>query len=85
MIKKIEIDFPCLVSVPQGFYQQLAELIDKVCDCYESEHPNEVMWPAEHGSKIISIPITKEDEENGVPLKFDDTIYRIGVCKRERY
>jgi len=83
-IRKIEIDFPCYVDVPNDFGSQLHDLINAVCKLYERDHPDRVMWPAGHGSKMTYMPITRE-EERVRGCEFDEDIYHIGVAERGRY
>lgn len=76
-IRKIEIDFPFMVELPPGFDRALSEFVNLVCERYEEQHPDRVMWPAGHGSK----PLWREPEEP----EFDDSIYHIDVAEREAY
>lgn len=76
-IRAIEISFPVPIELPEGFDRKLSELIDSVCDQYEREHLDRVMWTAGHGSK----PIWNDPKE---PI-FDDSIFHIEVAEREDY
>mgnify|MGYP001558516749 CR=1 FL=1 len=73
--RRIEIDFPVKVEFPPGFLKTLVALIDMICEKYEEEHPNRLMWPAGMGDK----PIWQE------PLEptFDSSILYIEVYERE--
>jgi len=82
MIRRIEIDFPCSVDVPDGFYQALDSLVNMVCKKYERENTGRVMWPGACGSKLLSNPHMVGDDE---PLDFDDSVYSIVVSEREDY
>lgn len=83
-VQRIEIDFPCMVELPEGFEQTLSSLVGMVCKAYEKENPTRVMWPSGHGFKPTYIPMTRaEEEERG--MEFDETVYHIGVCEREAH
>ena len=81
-INRIEISFPTEVALPDGFERALDALVGMVCEQYQREHPNEVMWPAGFGSKMLSNPYMMGDDE---PMKFDDSTYAIDVSCREDY
>ena len=74
-IRGIEICFPEPVELPDGWEKTLDSLIGMVCDKYERENPERVMWPAGHGCK----PLWDEPNEP----KFDETIYQVEVAERE--
>ena len=76
-IVRIEINFPVGVELPDGFERELDALVDKACKHYERAHPDRVMWPAGHGSKIL----WREPEEPD----FDRSVYEVSVSERERY
>ena len=76
-INQIEIVFPVPVDFPEGFEQELSQLVDTVCKKYESENPDRLMWPAGHGSKLL----WREPEEPD----FDDSVYQIDVAEREKF
>jgi|SRR6185369_1535772 len=74
-ILRIEINFPVKVAFPDQYFQSLVELVSKLCDDWQKNHPGRVMWPAGMGYKITQMPITQQDDIDGVPMKFaDDTI-----------
>lgn len=52
-------------------------LVDMVCEKYEEEHPDRVMWPAGHGGKVL----WREPEEPD----FDMSVFAIEVSEREAY
>lgn len=81
-ISRIEISFQVEVALPDGFDRALEALVYMVCDQYQREHPTEVMWPAGHGSKMLSNPYMLGDDE---PMEFDDSVYAIDVYCREDY
>jgi hypothetical protein len=81
----IEIDFGAPVNISRAHQRRLFSLVDAICDGYEARHPDRTMWAAGFGGKIVSMPITREDEEAGVPLDFDMSILHIECCERENY
>lgn len=81
----IEVTFPSPVHISREHQGQLMDLVGKICDSYEDAHPDRVMWAAGYGGKITSMPITREDEEAGVPLSFDMSVLSIDCSERERY
>lgn len=84
-VQRIEINFPVPVEVPSGFENLLAAAVDMVCKQYEVQNPYRVMWPAGQGSKILSMPMTRAEEEAGQGMEFDDLCYEISVSEREAY
>jgi hypothetical protein len=76
-IVKIEINFPVPVEFPDGWEQTLDTLVNMICEKYENEHPERTMWPAGHGSKMLTNPYYTDD------LKFDESVYSIDVAERE--
>lgn len=84
-LRRIEVTFPVPVDMPDDFQQRLVELIDAVCKAYEAENPGRVMWPFGVGSKITYMPMTREEEEAGRGMEFDDDTLAIECAERERY
>lgn len=82
---RIEIDFPCKVSVPDSLFHDLVEVVSEICKGYEDKHPGRVMWPAGMGSKILYMPMTREEEEAGNGMKFDDSVLSISCAERADY
>lgn len=82
MIRSIEIIFPTLVELPDGFEQALNTLVNMVCLQYQRKHPDQVMWPAGHGAKLLRDPASLSDDE---PIPLDESIYCIDVSCREDY
>jgi hypothetical protein len=76
-VVRIEINFPVGVELPDGFERELDALVDKACKHYERAHPDRVMWPAGHGSKVLWCEPDEPD--------FDPSVYEISVAERERY
>ena len=81
----ISVSFPVPVHLSREHQGRLIDLIDEICRAYEKRHPDRTMWAAGMGGAITSMPITKEDEENGVPLEFDMSVFAIECCERENY
>ena len=79
-IRSIEINFPTPVELPEGFERVLDALINVVCLQYQREHPDQVMWPAGHGAKMLCNPMALSDDE---PIPFDHSVYCIDVACRE--
>jgi hypothetical protein len=75
MIKTIEITFPVPVELPLGFEHTLSCLVSMVCELYQQNHPDRVMWAAGHGSR----PIMKMGDIDG----FEVETYSIDCEERE--
>lgn len=84
-ITSIEVGFGAPVSTPAGWERRFADLLDELCNAYEAEHPDRVMWPAGWGAKITSIPMTREDDIAGMPMEFDGDVLSVECFERERY
>lgn len=80
----IEITFPVAVNVTGKMQQRLVELIGQICDEYEAQHPDRVMWPAGIGCKPTFIPMTPEEEVTR-GMEFDESVFSIECCERENY
>ena len=76
-IRRIEIEFPILVELPEGFGRALSALVGMICRKYEIENPTRVMWPSGSGAK----PLWNEPAEPD----WDDSVYQITVSEREAY
>lgn len=83
--REISITFPTKVDLSKDDYRVLHDLLDRICKRYEAENPGRVMWAGEWGGLCTSMPITAEDERNGVPLTFDMDILHVGVNERADY
>lgn len=92
-VRRVEIDFPKSVPLPKDWEYKLNLLVDEVCEKYERENPQRVMWPAGHGSKptwsqadciFLGKPVDQSAPEKGEP-SFDDDTYEVSVSERERY
>lgn len=75
MITEINITFPVPVNLPDGFGCVLSSLVGMVCEKYERENPERIMWAASHGFK----PIFKM----GNIVEFQQHIYSIECEERE--
>lgn len=81
----IEISFPVPVNLSGDHQRQIVEVVDRICREYKAHHPDRAMWAGGIGGAIVSMPLTREDEENGVPLEFDMSVFSVEVCERENY
>jgi hypothetical protein len=81
-IKRIEIDFPCMVELPGGFERSLYELVHTVCAQYEKENPKMVMWVFGYGCKPLTNPFMLGKDE---VMECDDEILYLEVSARERH
>ena len=77
MIKSIEITFAAPVEFPDGFEQALSMFIGMICEKYQRDNPERVMWPSGHGSR----PIMRMGEFEG----FEVDAYSIDCEEREDY
>lgn len=84
-IRTLVIQFPDDVPLDPDDQRTLVQLADRMCDRWEQDHPGEVMWASEIGFAITSMPMTKEDEEAGVPLTFDEQTFEVGCFARADY
>lgn len=80
-IRKIEVDFPVEVDLPDGFIQDLDELLTKVCKLYKRQHPDRTMWVFGVGQKMMINPMLIEDDK---PIPFDDKILHFEIYEREK-
>lgn len=82
---RIEISFPLSVEVTDDDFRVLHAITEEICHRYERSHPGRIMWPFGSGSKIIYMPMTREEELAGKHMEFDDSTYAIDVSEREDY
>ena len=59
---KVEITFSVKVELTQDDMRQFDAIAGEICDRYKAAHPGRVMWPAGVGSKILYMPMTREEE-----------------------
>lgn len=83
-IRAIEISFPVPVTMTVEHERMLTQLTGYICDEWCRAHFGRVMWPAGQGSKILYMPQTREDEKTR-GMEFDDEVFAIDCCERERY
>lgn len=81
MIQKIEIDFPVPVNLSQDAINLLSCVVSLVC--HDNCPAGFAMWPGEQGFEMLSYPLTKEEEDAGKPVIFDESVYHIGVSFRK--
>mgnify|MGYP003471889232 FL=1 len=75
MIKSIEITFAAPVEFPDGFEQALSMFIGMICEKYQRDNPERVMWPSGHGSR----PIWSMGDIAG----YEEEVYSIDCAERE--
>lgn len=84
-INSIEITFPVSIKLDDKDYHNLNEVVRIICARYEASHPGRVMWAFGQGFKPTYIPMTKEEEDAGRHMEFDESIYAIECSEREDY
>ncbi|KQP36099.1 hypothetical protein [Pseudorhodoferax sp. Leaf274] len=75
-LRSIEIHFSAAVELPDGFERALDGLLHMVCEKFQRDHPDLVMWPAGSGQRPIRW-------DQGVPVDFDETGHYVEVYARE--
>lgn len=76
-LRQILIEFPVDVELPDEAMRLIHQATSLVCEAYEREHPDEVMW----ASGIGSMPVWRYGDIEG----FDDAVYNVSVSVREAY
>lgn len=84
-IHRIEIIFPARVDITDAEMRDLDRITTAICKRYERRNPGRIMWAFGVGSRITSMPMTMEDEEPGVPMTFDESVFEISCAEREDY
>lgn len=84
-IHNISITFPVEVELTDELQRELVQIADKICNTYEAANPSRVMWPGGIGSRITYMPMTKEEEDAGAKIEFDDATFAVDCSERERY
>lgn len=79
--RRIEINFPFEVQLPENWEQRLAELLEEVCRKYEAEHPGEVMWVFGCGCKMLTNPFMTDENH---PMQFDCSVLEFDITSRLR-
>jgi len=83
--RAIHVSFVQPVTLTQDHMRLLDSIIGEICDDYERAHPGRTCWPAGFGDRIVSMPMTAQDDADGVPIVFDETTYAIDCAEREDY
>lgn len=84
-IHRIEIVFAAPVELTAEARRQLHDVASALCKGFVKQNPGRTMWPFGFGAKILSMPFTAQDDEEGVSVEFDDTIYEIECVERADY
>jgi hypothetical protein len=75
------------------FDRRLVDLLNEVCEAYEAEHPDRVMWPSGYGSApkwskrdaaFLGLSADDDAPDSGEPT-FDDSTFQISISEREAY
>ncbi len=82
---QILVTFPVGIELHRDDEKALHELIGRICKRYETAHPGRVMWGAGWGGYCTSMPITAQDDADGVPLTFDMSVLHCEVAERQDY
>ena len=95
MMRKIEIEFPVDIEMPDMLAEERGELITYyICEPYKKEHPDRVMWVSGHGAKMVCSRIDaamlgKQEYDESIPdgdePNFDESVYEISITERENY
>jgi hypothetical protein len=85
LTRQITVTFPVGVALTREEEGALHDVVSAICKRYEAEHPGRVMWPFGWGAYCTSMPITAEDEAEGVPMTFDMEVLHVEVSEREDY
>jgi hypothetical protein len=76
-VSLIEVIFPEPVQLSSEHQQRLVSLIAEICDAYEAEHEDRVMWPAGIGDRPSGIWTDNPS--------FDSSVFQVECCERERF
>jgi len=85
MTRTIEISFPVDVEITDEEAQQLVKMASAICDRWKATHPGRTMWPFGIGCKPTYIPMTREEEEAGRGIEFDESTFAIECYERADY
>jgi hypothetical protein len=83
--RAIQITFREPVDLAARHQQALVEIAGAICRDYEAANPGRVAWAFGVGSQLVSMPMTAEDDEAGVPMVFDESVFEIECSEREDY
>ncbi len=75
--KVIEITFPVEVEFPLGFERTLDALLGMICEQYQKENPDRVMWPAGMGGKPMGNIMISDN------VDYDMSYLCIDIAERE--
>lgn len=84
-IRHIEINFPEGVELTNDCQRRLDAIAGELCDVWVKMHPGRVMWPSGIGFKITYMPMTREEEEAGRHIEFDNDTFEISCFERADY
>ena len=85
MTSAIQVTFPVPVELSREHERALHDLLSDICKSYEAARPDRTMWVMGWGGLCTSMPITAEDEREGVPLSFDMSVLHAEISERENY
>ena len=92
-VQRVEISFAVPVSLPEGWDRVLSTLVGMVCDQYQRDNPERVMWPAGTGCKpmwskadaaFLGKSAGAGAPDNGEPT-WDESVFVIDCEEREDY
>lgn len=82
---RVIIDFAAPVDIADDMQQAIVKFADIICRDYEKANSGRAMWPCGIGQMPTYIPMTREEEEAGRHIEFDENIFHIDCAERERY
>lgn len=83
-ISAIEISFPVPIELTNEDQHMLVAAINNICNSYNANHPDRVMWPFGIGFKMTFMPMTAEEEKQR-GMEFDENTFQIECAERENY
>lgn len=81
-IQQILITFPFPIDTSK-YDVDLMTLAEQICDDHRPE--GMTAWPAGFGQKITRMPLTAQDDLDGVAMEFDETTFHIECFARQEY
>lgn len=82
-IRRIEINFPELVHVSEKNFRRLALAVEEIANEYTLMYSGRVMWMFGCGVKITYMPMTKQEEDAGAQMEYDESTLEITCAERE--
>lgn len=79
---KIEITFPEAVDVDDKEFQDLVEVVCRICARHGERNPHRVMWPFGIGGKMLTSPFMADKDH---PMQIDMECLVIECAERENY